>query len=134
MAPKKKLVVIPLSPGIQMVSEIIAEMLDAGVQPDAKENALLAAACSIVDRLSALEALILRDGELIDAPNGMTRVHPAVSEYRQYAATLPKVLAGIVIGDSASGVAKNPVKQRAANARWDRVARDNQSQKKLAGL
>jgi hypothetical protein len=35
--PKKKLAVVPLSPGDQMVAEIRAEMLEAGVVPDAKE-------------------------------------------------------------------------------------------------
>lgn len=134
MAPKKKLATVPLSPGAQMVANIIEEMLEAGVQPDAKENALLSTACSLVDRLAALESLIVRDGELIPGPNGTTRVHPAVSEYRQYAATLPKVLSGIVIGDSASGIAKNPVKQRAANARWERRDRLEQSRLKLANL
>ena len=133
-ATKQKLASIPRSPGAQMVANIIKEMRKAGVQPDPKEKALLAAACSIVDRLSALESLIVRDGELITAPNGTTRVHPAVSEYRQYAATLPKVLAGIVIGDSTSGVVKDPVKQKAANARWSRRDQMTQSQLKAANL
>ncbi len=34
------------------------------------------------------------------------------------AATLPKVLAGTVVGDSATGPVKHPAKQRAANVRW----------------
>lgn len=117
-----------------MVAAIIEEMRDAGVQPDAKESALLSAACSIVDRLAALESLIARDGELLTSENGTVRIHPAVSEYRQYCATLPKVLAGIVIGDSASGTQKNPVKQRAANARWTARDKLREAQARAAGL
>jgi hypothetical protein len=48
----------------------------------------------------------------------VTRGAPAVTEHRQVAATLPKVLAGVVVGDSATGPLKNPAKQRAANIRW----------------
>ena len=95
MPPKKKLVTVPLSPDAQMVANIIEEMREAGVLPEAKERALLATACSLVDRLAALESLIVPDGELIDGLNGTTRVHPAVSEYRQYAATLRRCSLGL---------------------------------------
>lgn len=117
-----------------MVADIIEEMRDAGVQPDAKESALLSTASTIVDRLAALQALIARDGELLTSENGSVRVHPAIAEYRQYAATLPKVLAGIVIGDSASGTLKNPVKQRAAAVRWSARDRLREAQARAAGL
>lgn len=104
------------SPGQVMVAAILAEMTDAGVEPDAKETALLDAGRQLVDRMAALEAIIARDGELLTSQAGVVRVHPAVAEHRQVAATLPKVLAGIVVGDSA--VAKNPAKVRAAQVRW----------------
>ena len=134
MPPKKKLEVVPLSPGDRLVSEIVAEMTAAGVQPDAKETALLATACSIVNRLDALETIINREGEITMTASGITRAHPALSEFRQYAVALPKVLSGIVIGDSMTGGQKNPVKQRAANARWQLRDAQLQSRAKLAGL
>ena len=54
-----------VTPGAQMVAAILAEMLEAGVEPDAKEQALLTTACQIVDRLDALERAIAKDGELL---------------------------------------------------------------------
>ena len=131
MPAKKKLTLVQ-SPGELMVTAIIEEMRVAGVQPDAKEAALLSTASTIVDRLAALQALIARDGELLTADNGVVRVHPAVAEYRQYAATLPKVLAGVVVGDTATGIVKDPVKQRAVNVRWA-AQRLRESQARLAG-
>jgi hypothetical protein len=104
--------------GAALIAAITAEMADEGVTPTAMENALLRTAGQLVNRLAALEAVVERDGEILVSKTGVTRVHPAISEHRQVAATLPKVLAGIVVGDSATGPAKNPVKQRAANQRW----------------
>lgn len=123
MPPRKPL----LTPGAALVAAIVAEMKDVGVQPDAKEETLLATARQLVDRLDALEQIIARDGEMLTSRTGVIRVHPAVAEHRQLAATLPKVLVGIVIGDTAAGGAKDPTKQRAANARWDRVARQREA-------
>lgn len=119
------------SPGQQMVSEILAEMTEEGVTPDAKERALLATAHQIVDRLDALEKIIIRDGELLTTNTGV-RIHPAVSEHRQQAATLPKVLAGIVVGDSSAG--KNPAKVRAAQVRWANRDRRREAQAQAAGV
>jgi hypothetical protein len=104
--------------GAALIAAIVAEMAEEGVQPTAMEDALLRTAGQLVDRLAALEAAVERDGEILVSKTGVTRVHPAVSEHRQVAATLPKVLAGIVVGDSATGPVRNVVKQRAANRRW----------------
>lgn len=119
------------SPGQRMVAEILAEMTQAGVEPDAKEQALLATARQLVDRLDALEAIIARDGEMLTNTAGMVRVHPAIAEHRQQAATLPKVLSGIVVGDTMSGAQKNPAKVRAAQVRWSKRddLRDSQARR-----
>ena len=108
------------SPGQRMVAEILAEMTEAGVQPDAKEVALLATARQLVDHLDALERAIAKDGALLTSSTGVVRVHPAVVEHRQLAATVPRVLAAIIVGDSTAGAGKHPAKVRAARARWDR--------------
>jgi hypothetical protein len=120
------------SPGERMVAEILAEMTEEGVEPDAKERALLATARQLVDRLDALEAIIERDGELVAGAGGLMRVHPAVAEHRQQAATLPKVLSGIVVGDS-SGIGKNPAKVRAARVRWANRDRRREAAAQSAG-
>ena len=41
-------------------------------------------------------------------------------EHRQLAATVPRVLSAIVVGDSTTGPGRHPAKVRAARARWDR--------------
>lgn len=116
----------PPTPGERLVSQIVAEMQEAGVAPDAKESALLTTARQLVDRLDALEQVLERDGLLLTSSTGVVRVHPAVAEHRQLAATLPKVLVAIVVGDSSAG--RNPVKQRAAQVRWNRRDRLREAQ------
>ncbi len=124
----------PASPGERMVTEIRAEMAAEGVEPDAKEIALLDTARQLVDRMDALERIIGTDGEMIVTPTGQLRVHPAVTEHRQIAATLPKVLAGIVVGDTATGAGKDPAKVRAARTRWNNRDRMRETQAaRLAG-
>ena len=115
----------PPTPGEQLVASIVAEMLEEGIEPDAKETALLEAARQLVDRLDVLERLIAEDGVRLVSKTGVVRMHPAVSEHRQQAVALSKVLAAIVVGDSTAG--KNPVKQRAARARWDRRDREREA-------
>ena len=63
-----------------------------------------------------------KDGRIsyTSSSTGVVRVHPAVVEHRQLAATVPRVLAAIIVGDSTAGTGKHPAKVRAARARWDR--------------
>ena len=59
----------------------------------------------------------------------------ADAEHRQQAATLPKVLVGIVIGDSMTGAQKNPAKVKAAQVRWAKrdQLRDTQARRLEGG-
>jgi hypothetical protein len=104
------------SPGEIMVEGIMAELIEDGVQLDAKESALLATARTLVDRMGALEAIVARDGLMVTTDAGV-KLNPAAVEHRLCATTLPRILGGIGAGDT-SGGAKNPTKQRAATARW----------------
>jgi len=115
-----------------MVNAILAEMTEEGVARDAKESALLATARQIVDRLHAPRRILARDGETLTSPAGAVRVHPAVAEHRQQAATLPKVLSGIVGVDSC-GIGKNPAKVRAAQVRWSNRDRRREAAAGSAG-
>lgn len=123
----------PQTAGEIMVAAIIEEMREEGVMPDSKETQLLATARQLVDHLAALEALIIRDGEM-PLVAGVAKLHPALSEHRQIAVSLTKVLQGIVIGDTQSGAAKNPSKVKAANARWSNVAKLKDAQAARSGL
>jgi hypothetical protein len=104
------------SPGERMVAGIMAELTEDGVQLDAKAKALLATAQTLVDRMDVLERIVVRDGVMVTTEAGV-KVHPAVIEHRLCATTLPRILAGIGAGDTSAG-AKDPIKQRAATARW----------------
>jgi hypothetical protein len=108
------------SPGAAMVAAIVAEMGAVGCEPNATEQVLLEVARKLVDRMNTLEQVVSGDGLMLTSPTGVLRVHPAAVEHRQLAASLARVLGGIVIGDSSSGVPKNPAKVRAAQARWSR--------------
>lgn len=107
-----------LSAGAALVASIRAEMDALEVDPTATEEALLRLTQELANRIDKLEGVIAEQGEILTSPTGVVRMHPAAVEHRQLALALSRVLGGIVIGDSSAG--KNPVKQRAANARWDR--------------
>jgi len=122
------------SPGQRLRAEIVSEMAEAHVIPDSKEDALLDAVQTMVDRMAELDAAVTRDGPLLTSGTGVTKVHPGLVEYRQLAGTLPRMLAGIVIGDSFTGAPKDAAKQRAANARWSRRDQLRDAQAARAGL
>jgi len=91
------------SPGQRLRAEIVAEMAESQVIPDSKESALLDAVQTMVDRMAELDAIVTRDGPILTSVTGTQRVHPGLVEFRQMAGTLPRMLAGVVIGDSSSG-------------------------------
>jgi hypothetical protein len=109
-------------------------LAEAHVIPDSKESALLDAAQTMVDRMAELDVIVTRDGPILVSATGVQRVHPALAEYRLMAVSLPKVLAGIVIGDSSTGAPKDAAKQRAVNARWNRRDQMRDAQAARAGL
>jgi hypothetical protein len=122
------------TPGERLVAEILAEMAESQVIPDSKESALLDAARTMVDRMAELDVIVTRDGLIVVSATGVQRAHPALVEYRLMAVSLPKVLAGIVIGDSFTGAPKDAAKQRAVNARWNRRDQLRDAQAARAGL
>ena len=106
-----------LSRGQKLISEITSDLTALSLEPDSKEQAILDAVCTLVDRMEELEAVIAHDGLMLKSLTG-PRVHAAAIEHRNLAVALPKLLAQIVLANSQSGAAKSAVHQRAANARW----------------
>ncbi len=100
--------------GEALVARIRAEMAEEGLEPDAREVELLTLASDLQDRIVELEAAVAREGMTTVTKGGLVRLHPAVSEVRQTRQSLARVLAGVQITEGA----KDPVKQKAANARW----------------
>lgn len=106
-----------LSRGQKLIAEITSDLIALSLEPDSKEQAILDAVCTLVDRMEELEAVIAHDGLMLISPTG-PRVHAAAIEHRNLAVALPKLLSQIVLANSQSGASKDPTKQRAANARW----------------
>jgi hypothetical protein len=65
------------------------------------ETALLVEACKISDRLAALNAVVDREGPLIESvTSGESRAHPALVELRQQQITLARIFAAMRLPDS----------------------------------
>jgi hypothetical protein len=119
MPPKKKLAlaVVPLSPGPQLVAAILAQLAEDGLEPDARDAALLQTAARLADRMAGLELMIASDGERSVSETGIVRLHPGIAEYRNHSIALAKVLQAVALSETV-GVAKDPAKVRAAETRW----------------
>jgi hypothetical protein len=102
--------------GQALVTSILADYEGQELEPDAREAALIQAAGEIRDRLTELEERIDSEGIVVSAPAG-PRPHPLLAEARQHSIALGRLLAGIVIADSAGKSARHV---NAANARWAR--------------
>lgn len=97
-----------------MVARIVADMRLQGLEPDGKESELLGLAEGLQDRILELEAAISAEGLTTVSKSGVVHLHPAVSECRQTRAVLARTLAQIQMADDV----RDPVKQKAAQARW----------------
>jgi hypothetical protein len=98
--------------------------LPEGVEWDERELAMLMLAQSQANDIQALEGVLEDQGAVIIGSTGQQRLNPVFAELRQQRLALSKILAEIKLPDEGLGSTKNVVKQRAANARWDRVNRE----------
>jgi hypothetical protein len=104
-----------MTEGEALVSRIVADMREHGLEPDAKERELLALAEGLADRLADLEERIIRDGLSITLHSGRVVMNPSVSEARLTRTALATVLGRVSM---AEGRVKDPVKVAAAQKRW----------------
>jgi hypothetical protein len=114
--PVSSLVRAGISPGEQLVAAIRAEMAENGLEPDSREEGLLASAARSRDRIAELEQAIAKDGLRRKAKDGRVSLHPAVAAIAQAEGVLARALSHIQLAPTT----KNPVKQRAAQSRWNR--------------
>jgi len=101
--------------GAALVARIRAEMAAEDLEPDGREIELLAIAEGLQDRICELEGLIAGEGMSSTSKSGVVHLNPAVGEARQTRSALARVL-----GIQMQRDVKDPVKQRAAQARWSR--------------
>lgn len=102
------------SSGAALVARVRADMDAEGLVPDGREEELLVLAGDLQDRIVELEDAIAADGLRQVSKSGVVHLHPAVSEVRQTRAVLARALAGVQMQDDT----RDPVKQKAAQARW----------------
>lgn len=102
--------------GDELVAKIRAELDSKGLEPDAREEGLLAEIRATADIIGAAQQRIDADG-LVFAPatkGGPPRVHPLLAEVRGQRAVLARLLSQISLEEGT----KNAAKVKAANARW----------------
>lgn len=106
---------------MEIMQRLNAE-LPAGYEWTAKDVALMHLAQSTADTIKRLEAELEAQGVAGNGSRNQTRVNPLVAEIRLQRESLAKLLGRIVMpGDEP---AKSEQHQRAAQARWERVARN----------
>lgn len=102
------------SAGAELRRRVVADMQAHGLEPDGREEEVLALAEKLADRLEALERVIEAEGMTWVSKGGVARLHPAIPQARQTTSALARVLSSVQMIDSV----KSPVKQAAAQARW----------------
>lgn len=104
------------APGRRLWSSLLEEF-----DFTAAELILLETAARQADDVATLEAG-LRDGFAVEGSRGQMRLSAAVTEVRQGRLALARLIAELRLPAEGEAVGKNPVKQRAAQTRWN--ARD----------
>jgi hypothetical protein len=104
------------SAGDKLVADIIAEMAEVHLTPDARELALLDKARAAADKLAALEAAVEQTGLTYVDREGVTRPSPLLAEIRSTTLVLTRCLAPIQMEPTKQ--TKDPSKVRAGQASW----------------
>lgn len=105
-----------VTPGDKLVGAIRAELDSNGLEPDAREEGLLAQVAATADIIAEAQRRLDADG-LVFAPaskGGPPRPHPLLAELRGQRAVLARLLSQLSMEEGS----KNPVKQKAAATRW----------------
>jgi len=105
--------------GRRLWSSIIADLAE-GMEFDARELAILAAAGRQADSIASLERAIRRDGTMVRGAAGQRRLNAAVTEVRQARVALARLLGELDLSDAASGsqTAASRRARKAADTRW----------------
>ena len=97
---------------------IVGDLAD-GMELDARELALLEAACRQADSVAALERAVKRDGAVIRGASGQRRLNGAVTEARQGRVALARLLGELdLAGEQVPQTASSQRARRAADSRW----------------
>ena len=106
------------SAGKALWRAIVGDLAE-GMELDARELAVLEAACRQADVVAALEQVVKRDGVTVLGASGQRRLNGAVSEARQGRVALARLLGELdLAGEQAPQTAGTRRARKAAETRW----------------
>jgi hypothetical protein len=105
-----------LSAGDQLVADILADLDAEGLEPDARESALLERARQVANKIELLEAAVAMAGLTYVDKEGTVRPSPILAELRSSSLVLARCLNGIQMDAGKRGV--DPIKSKAGKASW----------------
>ncbi|MGY1712522.1 hypothetical protein ACI8AC_23725 [Geodermatophilus sp. SYSU D00758] len=101
--------------GRRLVREILAQLREDGLEPDAREEELLRQAAALADRLTEVREALAKQGLTTTTAAGGLRPHPLLGVERECAMAIKRLLDGVSFSPTP---VKNAAKQRAAQVRW----------------
>lgn len=104
------------SAGDKLVADILADLDAEGLEPDARESALLERARQVADKIAALEVAVEAAGPIYVDKDGVVRPSPILAELRSSSLVLARCLNGIQLDAGRQG--KDPIKSKAGQASW----------------
>lgn len=93
----------------------------AGWELDERDLHLLGRACSMADRVAALEASLKEDGPIVRGSRAQPVAHPALAELRQLELAQARLLRLLELDPPAAKTPGSARSTKAAATRWRRV-------------
>ena len=104
--------------GQRLTADLLADLEQQDLEPDARENELLARAATAADRIAELEAVVSREGSTFTDKNGVVRPSPLLAEIRCQDGILMQALRGIKMEHTTTAAGKSAAHSRAGQASW----------------
>jgi hypothetical protein len=104
--------------GEKLLAEILADLDAEGLEPDARESALLERAHQVADKIEALEVGVAKAGLTFVGKDGVTRPSPILAELRSSSLVPARCFNGIQMDAGRQGKGKDPIKSKAGKASW----------------
>lgn len=101
--------------GKRLLRQVLEQLKEDQLEPDAREEELLKQAAALADRLDQIRQTLASEGLTVATAKGGPRAHPLLAVERATVAAIQRLLDGISLTEEPI---KNAAKQRAARTRW----------------
>jgi hypothetical protein len=101
--------------GKRLMRQVLEQLKEDQLEPDAREAELLKQAATLADRLDQIRQTLASEGLTVATAKGGPRAHPLLAVERATVAAIQRLLDGISLTEEPI---KNAAKQRAARTRW----------------